>query len=113
MKTRADLDLETKSSYTVTVSVGDGKDSRGSADPAPDDRITVIITVTGVELTEQAKEYDRDENGLIGRDEAIAAVSDYFEDIIAWDEALAIVVFYFESPATGSGGPSSNGGDGP
>ena len=43
------LDYETKSSYSVTVSVSDGKDVRGNADTAVDDTITVTITVTDEE----------------------------------------------------------------
>ena len=98
------MDLETKSSYTVTVSVGDGKGSSGASDPAPDDRITVTITLTYVELTEKAKKYDRDENGLIDRDEAIAAVNDYFKDGITREDVLEVLKSYFESPAIDTGG---------
>ena len=47
LRTKDALDKETKSSYTVTVSVRDSKDASGAADTAPDDTITVTITVTG------------------------------------------------------------------
>ena len=47
--TKATLDYETKSSYSVTVSVSDSKDSGGNADTATDDTVTVTITVTDVE----------------------------------------------------------------
>ena len=47
--TKDALDYETKSSYSVTVSVSDGKNARGNADKATDDTITVTITVTNVE----------------------------------------------------------------
>ena len=47
--TKDALDYETKSSYSVTVSVSDGKDARGNADKATDDTITVTITVINVE----------------------------------------------------------------
>ena len=43
------LDYETKSSYSVTVSVSDSKDAGGNADTAADDTITVTITVSNVE----------------------------------------------------------------
>ena len=43
------LDHETKSIYTVTVSVRDSKNADGNADPAVDDTITVTITVTNVD----------------------------------------------------------------
>ena len=42
------LDHETKPSYTVTVSVSDGKDLENSADDKIDDTITVTIDVTDV-----------------------------------------------------------------
>ena len=42
------LDHETKPIYTVTVSVGDGKDLQNSADEEIDDEITVTIEVTNV-----------------------------------------------------------------
>ena len=43
------LDHETKPSYTVTVSVSDGKDLENSADDKIDDTITVTIDVTDVD----------------------------------------------------------------
>ena len=46
LKTKAALDHETKSSYTVTVSVRDSKDDNGDADIVTDDTIDVTITVT-------------------------------------------------------------------
>ena len=48
LKTRAALDHETKSSYTVTVSVHDGKNAAGGSDATADDTVTVAITVTDV-----------------------------------------------------------------
>ena len=47
IKTSAALDKETKSSYSVTVSVRDGRDANGDSDTAEDDSIDVTITVTG------------------------------------------------------------------
>ena len=44
----ATLDYETKASYTVIVSVHDGKDADGNADTTVDDTITVTINVTDV-----------------------------------------------------------------
>ena len=49
MQTKDALDYEDKDSYTVTVSVGDSKDSSGTADTADDDTITVIISVGNVD----------------------------------------------------------------
>ena len=46
LQTKSALDKETKDSYTVTVSVHDGKDAAGGPDTTVDDTITVNITVT-------------------------------------------------------------------
>ena len=48
LKTKAVLDYETKSSYTVTVSVRDSKDNNSAADEATDDTISVTILVANV-----------------------------------------------------------------
>ena len=48
LRTRAALDHEATPSYTVTVSVRDGKDTHNTADMATDDEIIVTITVTDV-----------------------------------------------------------------
>ena len=47
--TRSPLDFETKAGYMVSVSVRDGKDTRGSADSADDDTIMVTVVVTDQE----------------------------------------------------------------
>ena len=46
LQTKSALDKETKDSYTVTVSVHDGKNEAGSSDTTIDDTIDVTITVT-------------------------------------------------------------------
>ena len=48
LRTRATLDYETKTSYSVTVSVSDGKDANNGASPAVDNTINVTIYVTDV-----------------------------------------------------------------
>ena len=48
LRTKADLDFEDKSSYTVTLSVRDSLDVDGDADNLTDNRITVTILVTDV-----------------------------------------------------------------
>ena len=48
LQTKADLDYETKSSYTVTVSVRDSKDGNGDANEVTDDTITVTILVANL-----------------------------------------------------------------
>ena len=45
LQTKADLDYETKGSYTVTVSVSDSKDDNSDADEVTDDTIRVTILV--------------------------------------------------------------------
>ncbi len=100
LKTKAALDAETKSSYSVTVSVTDNKNAGGGRLAEIDDTITVAITITTMELSEIAAMYDADEDGLISRDEAIAAVTDFFNGDLTRDQALEIIALYFESPDT-------------
>ena len=50
IRTKRDLDFEEDpNSYSVTVSVSDGKDATGTSDTAVDDTIAVTITVTNVD----------------------------------------------------------------
>ena len=46
LRTRADLSLDNRDSYTVTVSVSDGKNDQGNPDAASDATIEVTITIT-------------------------------------------------------------------
>ena len=48
LRTEAELDHETRKSYPVTVSVSDGKDANGDADPSADDTITVTVLISDV-----------------------------------------------------------------
>ena len=48
LRTQGSLNYETKSSYTVTVSVTDNKNAAGDPDSTDDAEITVTITVTNV-----------------------------------------------------------------
>ena len=48
LKTKASLDFETKSTYSVTVTVSDGKDQDGNPDGSVDASIDVKINVTDV-----------------------------------------------------------------
>ena len=41
--------------------------------------------------------YDRDNNGVIDRDEAIQAINDYFNDLISRDQAIEVINLYFLS----------------
>ena len=49
LRTEAALDHEDKSSYSVTVSVRDGRDPNGNTDTAADDSISVTVTVSNEE----------------------------------------------------------------
>ena len=49
IKVKSALDYETKTSYSVTVNVTDGKKADGTADTAIDDTIAVTINVTDVD----------------------------------------------------------------
>ena len=79
------LDYETKSSYAVSVIATSS--SGGSA------RITVIILVTDVDWGP----YDADSNEVIDRDEVLAAVADYNNDLISKEEMLEVIKLYFST----------------
>ena len=87
LRTKAPLDYETRASYTLTVRVAD---RRGRSDA-----MEVTVTVTNVGLAGMAGRYDGDDSGDINRDEAIAAVVDYFNGTISKDEAIEVVRVYF------------------
>ena len=48
LRTEAELDHETRKSYPVNVSISDGKDANGDADPSADSTITVTVLVSDV-----------------------------------------------------------------
>ena len=48
LRTEAELDHETRKSYSVKVSVSDGKDANDDADPSADSTITVTVLVSDV-----------------------------------------------------------------
>ena len=73
LQTKAALDFEDKSSYTVTVSVSDSKDENSDVDDVTDDTITVTIQVTNVNEAPvfppiEPVLYDVDENTIAGED---------------------------------------------
>ena len=73
LQTKAALDFEDKSSYTVTVSVSDSKDANSDVDDVTDDTITVTIQVTNVNEAPvftpiEPVLYDVDENTIAGED---------------------------------------------
>ena len=84
LMTKAELDYETKSSYTVEVTV---TDAAGESDT-----IMVTINITDMGLDNA---YDANENGEIDTDEILEAIGDYFNDSITLEEILAVIGLYF------------------
>ena len=84
LMTKAELDYETKASYTVEVTVTDAE--------GESDTITVTINITDMGLDNA---YDANENGVIDPDEVIKAVRDYFNGEITPQEVVAVVRLYF------------------
>ena len=82
------LDYEAdRNVYHVTVTATDASGASAT--------VAVIITMTNVDLPGIANDYDADNNEVIDRDEAIAAVVDYFADRITKEEAIAVVQLYY------------------
>ena len=72
--------------YAVTISANDGVNPAVTAD--------FTITVTRKNIGEL---YDADGDGEISRDEAIAAITDYFDGVISREEAIRVITLYFAS----------------
>ena len=49
-------------------------------------------------ISDLGTRYDANDNGTIDRDEAIAAVADYFAGLISRDEVIAVIALYFSAP---------------
>ena len=78
------------------VEIGDGV-TVIRVEAASPDRDTVNTYTVKVTYEDLLERYDLNDNGVIDRDEAIAAVADYFNGAIGRDEALAVIVLYFSS----------------
>ena len=90
------LDYESRRAYMVEVTAADGNGNSAAAD--------VAIMVTDMDL---GTPYDRDNNEVIDREEAVAAVVDYFGGLITKnDEAVSVIVLYL----TGGQGRQATGG---
>ena len=61
-----------------------------SQDQAASHTYTIVVTLDDV-----VSRYDRDGNGVIDREEATAAVVDYFAGLITKEEAIEVIVAYF------------------
>ena len=80
----ARLDYEQGSGpYTVTLMAGDTSGQTAS--------VRVAITVTDVSLSGMADRYDSDKNEQITRDEALAAIADYFVGVITRHDVEAVL----------------------
>ena len=86
LRARAVLDLSAKPRHAVLVVVSDAKGGRAV--------IAVTIIVTEADLGDR---YDADDNGTIDKDEATAAVVDYFGDLISKDALIEVIKLYFFS----------------
>ena len=83
-----ELDYESdKRTYTLWVTA---TDSLGAAST-----VTVVVQVSDVELTGIGLKYDANNNEVIDREEAVAAVSDYFGEFITKEETIEVIRLYF------------------
>ena len=95
------LDYEAgENAYTVEVTATDPAGLTAT--------VTVAISVINVELAGRGAAYDVDNNEVIDREEAIAAVTDYFNDAITLDETLEVIRLYFPTDSFGRGGSRGN-----
>ena len=74
---------------TVEVTAEDGETSRTYT-------VAVTVVVTGSQQSLKSR-YDANNDDVIDRDEALAAVVDYFDGLITRDEVLEIVALFFSS----------------
>ena len=88
MRAGTELDYESGSrTYTLWVTA---TDRTGVAST-----VTVVVRVEDVELTGVGREYDANSNEVIDREEAIAAVTDYFGGLISKEETIEVIRLYF------------------
>ena len=81
------LDVDGDNVYRVVIQATDVSDITGTLD--------VAVTVTDADDGGIVARYDADGDGVIDRGEALAAVSDYFADLITKSEAVEVVTHYF------------------
>ena len=81
------LDADEDNVYELTIQATDSSDNTG--------RLDVAVTVTDAEDDGMVGKYDMDGDKLIDKDEAVAAVADYFSDLITKEEVLEVVNQYF------------------
>ena len=62
------------------------------------DEAAVRVYTIAVTSEDIGSRYDTNDNGVIDRDEAVAAVSDYFNDLITREEVIEVIALYFAGP---------------
>ena len=87
LQTKAALDYETKTSYTVEVTATDPSGASAT--------ITVTITVTDVDLGTLGNRYDADRDEAISITELFEAIDDYFAGVIKISELFGVTDAYF------------------
>ena len=81
------LDDDGDNVYRIVIQATDASDITGTLD--------VSVTVTDADDGGIVARYDKDGDDVIDRGEALAAVSDYFADLITKSEAVEVVTHYF------------------
>ena len=82
----APADADTDNVYEVTVVATAGTATQEAA---------VTVTVTNLQEEDLKTTYDANGDGSIDKEEARAAVTDYFEGVITKEEARAVITLYF------------------
>ena len=82
---KAAADTEVEEAETIEVEASHGGSAVG----------TGTITIGTVSDGDLATQYDRDNNGVIDKNEAITAVADYFADRLTKEETIEVIRLYF------------------
>ena len=82
-------ELEEGDNYAVTLSATVSVGERSSL------TVHIAVSIRVTEPEPPAIRYDFNRNGTIEKNEVLAAIADYFADIIEKDEVLEVVSLYF------------------
>ena len=88
-------DTEAEEAETIEIEASHGGSAIG----------TGTITIGMVNDGDLATPYDRDDNGVIDKSEAIEAVIDYFAGRITKEEAIEVILLYFAGSTRENGPP--------
>ena len=101
LRTKAALDYEMRTVYTVDVTVTDLFDANAT--------ITVTIMVTEVTTgSALGDRYDVNGNGVIDREEVDAAIADYHAGLLTREEVITIINLYFSGASSDRNGTGPN-----